>query len=130
MPDPVREESVLVVGGGIAGITVALNAADYGHHVYLIDDTASIGGLMARLDKTFPTNDCSICIEAPKMYEVNTHPNIDILTNTEVRKAKPKDDGFNIRLIQRAKYVDEESCTCLLYTSDAADDLTRVDLGG
>src|SRR5680860_964029 len=106
MPDPVREESVLVVGGGIAGITAALNAADYGHHVYLIDDTASIGGLMARLDKTFPTNDCSICIEAPKMYEVNTHPNIEILTNTEVRKVKPRDDGFNIRLIQRAKYVD------------------------
>ena len=106
-----REESVLVVGGGIAGITSALNAADYGHHVYLIDDTASIGGLMARLDKTFPTNDCSICIEAPKMYEVNTHPNIEILTNTEVRKVKPRDDGFNIRLIQRAKYVDEESCT-------------------
>src|SRR5680860_1119005 len=108
MPDPVREESVLVVGGGIAGITAALNAADYGHHVYLIDDTASIGGLMARLDKTFPTNDCSICIEAPKMYEVNTHPNIEILTNTEVRKVKPRDDGFNIRLIQRAKYVDEK----------------------
>src|SRR5680860_1562323 len=102
MPDPVREESVLVVGAGIAGITAALNAADYGHHVYLIDDTASIGGLMARLDETFPTNDCSICIEAPKMYEVHTHPNIDILTNTEVRKVKRRENCSNSRLTQRA----------------------------
>jgi len=105
MPD-----SVLIVGGGIAGITAALNAADYGRHVYLIDDTPSIGGVMARLDKTFPTNDCSICIEAPKMYEVNTHPNIEILTLTEVRKVTPVDGGFQVRLIKKAKFVDEEKC--------------------
>ncbi len=104
-------DSVLIVGGGIAGITAALNAADYGRHVYLVDDTPSIGGTMARLDKTFPTNDCSICIEAPKMYEVNTHPNIEILTNTEIRKVTQTDDGFTIRLLKKAKYVDEEKCT-------------------
>ncbi|MCJ7798092.1 MAG: FAD-dependent oxidoreductase, partial [Thermoleophilia bacterium] len=103
-------DSVLIVGGGIAGITAALNAADYGRHVYLIDDTPSIGGVMARLDKTFPTNDCSICIEAPKMYEVNTHPNIEILTLTEVRKVTPFDGGFQVRLIKKAKFVDEEKC--------------------
>jgi heterodisulfide reductase subunit A2 len=104
-------DSVLIVGAGIAGITAALNAADYGRHVYLVDDTASIGGTMARLDKTFPTNDCSICIEAPKMYEVNTHPNIEILTNTEVRKVKQQNGGFQVRLLKKAKYVDEDKCT-------------------
>ena len=104
-------DSVLIVGGGIAGITAALNVADYGRKVYLVDDTPSIGGTMARLDKTFPTNDCSICIEAPKMYEVNTHPNIEILTLTEVRKVTPTDDGFTVRLLKKAKFVDEEKCT-------------------
>ena len=64
-------DSILIIGGGIAGINAALNAAKYGTKVYLVDDTASIGGMMARLDKTFPTNDCSICIEAPQMYEVD-----------------------------------------------------------
>ena len=72
-----ERESVLIVGGGIAGITAALNVADYGYKAYLVDDTPSIGGLMARLDKTFPTNDCSICIEAPLMYEVNTRQHSD-----------------------------------------------------
>src|SRR3972149_6287794 len=81
-------DSILIIGGGIAGINCALNAAKYGAKVYLVDDTPSIGGLMARLDKTFPTNDCSICIEAPKMYEVATHPTIEILTNSVVRKGK------------------------------------------
>ncbi|MCP4665262.1 MAG: CoB--CoM heterodisulfide reductase iron-sulfur subunit A family protein, partial [Deltaproteobacteria bacterium] len=76
-----------------------------------VDDTASIGGMMARLDKTFPTNDCSICIEAPQMYEVDNHPNIEILTNTEVRKVKKTDGGFKVRLVQKAKYIDEEKCT-------------------
>ncbi|GAB4253049.1 MAG: hypothetical protein Kow00122_10890 [Thermoleophilia bacterium] len=104
-------DSVLIIGGGIAGITAALNAADYGRHVYLVDDTPSIGGTMARLDKTFPTNDCSICIEAPKMYEVNSHPNIEILTNTEVRKVKEGNGGFQVRLLKKAKYVDEKTCT-------------------
>jgi heterodisulfide reductase subunit A len=104
-------DSVLVVGAGIAGINCALNAAKYGVHVYLVDDTASIGGMMARLDKTFPTNDCSICIEAPQMYEVDNHPNIDIMTNTEVRKVSKSDDGFKVRLVKKAKYIDEEKCT-------------------
>ncbi len=63
-------KSVLIIGGGIAGIEAALNLADYGFQVHLLDNSPTIGGLMARLDKTFPTNDCSICIEAPKMYDV------------------------------------------------------------
>ena len=66
---------------------------------------------MARLDKTFPTNDCSICIEAPQMYEVDNHPNIEILTNTEVRRVKNANGNFQVRLVKKAKFIDEEKCT-------------------
>ena len=104
-------ESILIIGAGIAGINCALNTAKYGAHVYLVDDTASIGGMMARLDKTFPTNDCSICIEAPQMYEVDNHPNIEILTNTEVRRVKKANGNFQVRLVKKAKFIDEEKCT-------------------
>ena len=106
MPD-----EILIIGGGIAGINAALNAADYGCKVYLVDDTASIGGMMARLDKTFPTNDCSICIESPLMYEVDNHPNIEILTNTEVRRVRNENGIFKIRLLKKARWIDEEKCT-------------------
>ena len=95
----------------MAGINCALNVADYGTKVYLVDDTPSIGGLMARLDKTFPTNDCSICIEAPQMYEVDNHPNIEILTNTSVKKVKRTDGVFKVRLSTQPRFVDEEKCT-------------------
>ena len=104
-------EAILIIGGGIAGINAALNAGDYGCKVYLIDDTASIGGMMARLDKTFPTNDCSICIESPLMYEVDNHPNIEILTNTEVRRVHKGNGTFTVRLLKKAKFIDEEKCT-------------------
>ena len=104
-------DAILIIGGGIAGINAALNAGDYGCKVYLIDDTASIGGMMARLDKTFPTNDCSICIESPLMYEVDNHPNIEILTNTEVRRVKKENGTFKVRLVKKARFIDEEKCT-------------------
>jgi heterodisulfide reductase subunit A len=103
-------ESVLIIGGGIAGITAALNTAEYGYKVYLVDDTPSIGGLMARLDKTFPTNDCSICIEAPKMYEVKSHENIEIVANADVRKVEAVDGHFKVRVLKRARFIDEEVC--------------------
>ncbi len=104
-------EEILIIGGGIAGINAALNIADYGCKVYLIDDTPSIGGMMARLDKTFPTNDCSICIESPLMYEVDNHPKIEILTNTEVRRVNKSNGTFTVRLLKKAKFIDEEKCT-------------------
>jgi heterodisulfide reductase subunit A len=103
--------AILVIGGGIAGINCAMNAAKYGTKVFLIDDTPSIGGMMARLDKTFPTNDCSICIEAPQMYEVDNHEKIEILTNTEVRRVQKAGGVFKVRLLQKAKFIDEEKCT-------------------
>lgn len=101
---------MLVIGGGMAGIEAALNLAEFGHHVYLVEDTPSIGGMMARLDKTFPTNDCSICIEAPKMYEVQKHKNITLLTNCEVRRVRGKDRRFRVRLVKKPRFVDEEKC--------------------
>ncbi len=104
-------DSIMIIGAGVAGINCALNAANYGERVYLVDDTPSIGGMMARLDKTFPTNDCSICIEAPQMYEVDNHPNIEILTNTEIRKVKKAGTNFKVRLVKKAKFIDEEKCT-------------------
>jgi heterodisulfide reductase subunit A len=104
-------DAILIIGGGVAGINAALNAADYGCKVYLVDDTASIGGMMARLDKTFPTNDCSICIESPLMYEVDNHPNIEILTNTEIRRVTKNNSTFTVRLLKKAKFIDEEKCT-------------------
>jgi heterodisulfide reductase subunit A len=104
-------DAILIIGGGIAGINCALNAARYGARVFLVDDTPSIGGMMARLDKTFPTNDCSICIEAPEMYEVDNHPNIEILTNTEVRKVSQANGRFKVRLQKKARFIDEEKCT-------------------
>lgn len=108
--DKSASESVLVIGGGIAGIEAALNLADFGFHVFLVEDTPSIGGLMARLDKTFPTNDCSICIEAPKMYEVQKHPNIELLANTQVRRVKGSAGDFLIRLQKKPRFIDEEKC--------------------
>jgi heterodisulfide reductase subunit A2 len=104
-------DEILIIGGGIAGINAALNAADYGAKVYLIDDTPSIGGMMARLDKTFPTNDCSICIESPLMYEVDNHSGIEILTNTEIRRVRKENGTFQVRLVKKAKFIDEEKCT-------------------
>jgi len=106
----VMADSVLVIGGGITGIEAALNLADYDFQVYLVDNSPAIGGIMARLDKTFPTNDCSICIEAPKMYEVQRRPNIEILTNCELRRVKGDSGGFKVRLVKKPRFVDEEKC--------------------
>ncbi len=104
-------EDILIIGAGVAGINCALNVARYGRKVYLVDDTPSIGGMMARLDKTFPTNDCSICIEAPQMYEVDNEPNIEVLTNTEIRKVRKSDGLFKVRAVKKARFIDEEKCT-------------------
>ena len=80
--------SVLVVGGGIAGMQSAVDLANSGYYVYLLEKSPSIGGVMSQLDKTFPTNDCSICIEAPKMSDVDLHPNIEILALAELESER------------------------------------------
>jgi heterodisulfide reductase subunit A len=103
--------NTLVVGGGIAGITSALELADAGYHVYLVEREPSIGGHMAQLDKTFPTLDCSACILTPKMVDVDQHPNITLLTYSEVEAVGGHLGNFNVTVRKKARYVDEEHCT-------------------
>lgn len=102
---------VMIVGGGISGIQAALDLATSGFKVYLVDKSPAIGGLMAQLDKTFPTNDCSMCIESPKFIECKRHPNIEIMTYTEVDKVEGEEGDFNVTLIKKPTYVDENICT-------------------
>jgi heterodisulfide reductase subunit A len=102
--------AVLVIGGGIAGIQAALDVAEWGFKVYLLDSAPSIGGIMAGLDKTFPTNDCSICIEAPKMMEVKRHPNIELLTYCEVIGLRGSIGNFEVEILKKPRFVDEEKC--------------------
>ena len=102
---------VLVVGGGISGIQAALDLASTGFKVYLVDKSPAIGGHMAQLDKTFPTNDCSMCIESPKFIECSRHPNIDILTNTEVVRVEGEAGDFKVTLNKKPRYVMEDKCT-------------------
>jgi len=102
--------SSLVIGGGVAGIHTALDLADMGHRVYLVERSSTIGGKMAQLDKTFPTLDCSICILGPKMVEVDQHPNIELLTYSEVKKVEGYIGNFHVTVHRKPKYVDTEAC--------------------
>ena len=106
---PVRSE-VLIVGAGIAGIHAALTYANSGKKVYLVEKNASIGGHMSILDKTFPTLDCSACILTPKMSEVGKHPNIELLTWSEVEEVDGFVGAFNVKVRKKARYVDLEKC--------------------
>ena len=102
---------VMVLGGGISGIQAALDLATSGYRVYLVEKAPTIGGKMAQLDKTFPTNDCSMCIESPKFIECDRHPNIDILTYTEVEKVEGQAGDFEVTLTRKPRYVKEDLCT-------------------
>jgi heterodisulfide reductase subunit A len=102
---------VMVVGGGISGIQAALDLANTGFRVYLVDKSPAIGGKMSQLDKTFPTNDCSMCIESPKFIECSRHPNIEILSYTEVESIKGKAGDFKVTLIKKPRYIIEDRCT-------------------
>ncbi|MGD1996609.1 MAG: CoB--CoM heterodisulfide reductase iron-sulfur subunit A family protein [Anaerolineae bacterium] len=104
-------KDVLVVGGGIAGIQASLDLAEMGLHVHLVEKSPSIGGRMAQLDKTFPTNDCSTCILSPKMVECARHPNITLHTLSEVQAATGKAGDFRVQVFKKARYVDESTCT-------------------
>ena len=111
-PLPVEiNPNTLVVGGGIAGITAALELANAGRHVYLVEREPSIGGHMAQLDKTFPTLDCSACILTPKMVEVGQHPNITLLSYSEVEEIAGYFGNFTVKVRKKARYVNEELCT-------------------
>ncbi len=105
-------DSVLVIGGGIAGIQSALDLAEAGARVYLVERQASIGGLMAVLDKNFPTLDCSICIEAPKMSEVELHPNIEIFSPAEVIRVEGEVGHYRVQVSEKTRYVSDECTRC------------------
>ena len=102
--------AALVVGGGVAGIQASLDLADSGFKVYLIDQGPSIGGVMAQLDKTFPTNDCSMCILSPKLVATGRHPNITILTNGEILGLSGEAGNFEVKIRKRSRYIIEDKC--------------------
>jgi heterodisulfide reductase subunit A len=101
----------LVIGGGIAGMNAALDLAEMGFKVYLLENTESIGGHMAALDKTFPTLDCSICIEGPKMVDCGRHPNIEIISNADLVKVDGYVGNFKVKIRRNPRYVIAENCT-------------------
>jgi heterodisulfide reductase subunit A len=104
------EGSVLVIGAGIAGIQTSLDLTELGFKVYLVEKSPSIGGRMAQLDKTFPTNDCSLCILAPKMVEVYRNPNIELMTYHEVIAISGEPGNFDVTVLKKPRYIDEEKC--------------------
>ena len=103
--------AVLVVGGGIAGIQAALDLAESGYKVYLLEKSSAIGGTMSQLDKTFPTNDCSMCILSPKLVECGRHLNIELLTYSDLENVEGEPGRFKVRIRKRARSVDESLCT-------------------
>jgi heterodisulfide reductase subunit A-like polyferredoxin len=103
--------AVMVVGSGIAGIQASLDLANSGLKVYLVEKGISIGGVMAQLDKTFPTNDCSACILSPKLVEVGRHPNVEILTRRTVESVEGEPGHFKVRMTKAPRFIDLSKCT-------------------
>src|SRR5208337_2055200 len=103
--------AVMVVGGGIGGTQAALDLAESGFFVYVVESSSAIGGAMAQLDKTFPTNDCSMCILSPKLVECGRHLNIELLTLSEVQQVTGEPGNFTVKLLQRPRYIDTSKCT-------------------
>ncbi|RLG69400.1 MAG: disulfide reductase, partial [Methanobacteriota archaeon] len=106
-----KKPAALIIGAGIAGIQAALDIANAGFQVYLVEREPSIGGHMAQLDKTFPTLDCSSCILTPKMVDVARNPNITLLTLSEVVSVEGEAGDFRVRIHRKPRYVDETKCT-------------------
>ncbi|MDG6244133.1 MAG: CoB-CoM heterodisulfide reductase HdrA2 [Methanolobus sp.] len=106
---PVTKD-VLIIGGGVAGIEAALTLASSGHKVHMVEKEPTIGGKMALLNEVFPTNDCSICVLAPKMTDVNQHPNIDLITMAEVKEITGPVGNFHVTVARKPRYVIEDRC--------------------
>jgi len=109
----------LVIGGGVAGIQAALDLGNMGFKVYLVESQPSIGGKMAMLDKTFPTGDCAICILAPKMVELSRHPNITLLSYSEVEEVKGYIGNYDVKVRRKARFVHEDKCVGCGVCADA-----------
>ena len=103
--------AVMTVGGGIGGVQASLDLAESGFKVYLVEEKPCIGGVMAQLDKTFPTNDCSACIFSPKLQTLAQNPNIEILAYSRIEGIEGEAGNFKVRVRQKARYVDPEKCT-------------------
>ncbi|MHA1148082.1 MAG: FAD-dependent oxidoreductase [Promethearchaeota archaeon] len=103
--------SVLIVGAGIGGSQAALDLGDAGYKVYLIESTTSIGGVMAQLDKTFPTNDCAMCIVSPKLVETGRHNNIELYIKSKILDVQGEAGNFTVKLLRRSLYVNPDKCT-------------------
>jgi len=108
---PEKIGSVLVVGGGIGGLQAALDLAEADFKVYMMEKQPSIGGVMAQLDKTFPTNDCAMCTMAPRLVEVARHHNVELLTNTDLVSLQGEAGNFRVKVNRRTRYVDPTKCT-------------------
>ena len=102
--------AVMVVGGGIGGIQAALELADSGFYVYLLEKSPAIGGKMSQLDKTYPTNDCSMCIMAPKLVECGRHLNIEIITYADIESVEGSAGNFKVKVKKHARSIDLERC--------------------
>jgi heterodisulfide reductase subunit A len=105
------EKACLVIGGGIAGMQASIDLANQGFKVYLVEREPSIGGHMAQLDKTFPTLDCSACILTPKMVEVSRHPNIELITYSEISHIEGDAGNFDVKVLRKPRLVKHEKCT-------------------
>src|SRR5208283_3157843 len=103
--------SAMVVGAGIGGMQAALDLADAGIKVYLLETKSAIGGRMAQLDKTFPTNDCAMCTMAPRLVEIGRHRDIEILTLSEVERVQGQPGDFTVTIKQQPRFVDPTKCT-------------------
>ena len=108
---PKSTGAALVLGGGVAGIQCSLDLAEGGYKVYLVEKAPALGGHMAQLDKTFPTNDCSMCTLAPKLVEAGRHLNIEIVTNSELTGLEGEPGSFTAKIFHHARYVDPDKCT-------------------
>jgi heterodisulfide reductase subunit A-like polyferredoxin len=109
--DSPKVGAVMVVGGGISGMQSALDLANSGFKVYLVEENTSIGGRMSQLDKTFPTNDCSMCMISPKLIEVDKHLNIEIITSAQVKAIEGEEGNFKVQVLKKPRFIDLAKCT-------------------
>jgi len=121
-----RIGAVMVIGGGIAGQQAALDLADSGTYVYLVEKSPFLGGKVAQLDKTFPTDDCSLCIRVPKHIECVKHPNIEVLTLSEVKDIEGEAGNFQVTILRHPRYVSEEKCiACGICENECPQEVTN-----
>ena len=111
MSDNKKIGAALVVGGGVGGMQAALDLAESGIKVYLVDNKSAIGGVMVQLDKTFPTNDCAMCTIAPRLVQIGRHKDIEIITLADVQSIRGEPGNFTVTLRKKPRFINEDKCT-------------------